>query len=243
MLTKEIENILKEIFSTSNSGVNTSELKAPSFEEAIEFAQLVIANSNEEQFQKFLERNPHFIIRSTQFGNDAVLGVVFKPPIGNFHNADFAIVRVGQGAPSITLIEIESPLDNLFTKKLTFAKKLQNAKGQVDDWKEWIKVNNDAFTNSTLELLCRTKLHSQSNHQRGLRFRDDNEIRNAWSAFGGNDYCFINYLIIIGRWSKLTSKEQKRLLLINGERELNGVQIRTFDQVIRSAFDGPRILG
>lgn len=129
----------------------------PSFNQIKEVAALIMKNSNEEGFQKFFSKNPHFLFRAIPSSGDAILGFLTKPPISNFFNADYAIFTVGQGGCGITLIELECPSDRLFTKKLTPSAKLQTAIGQVDDWNQWLINNKESFINVCLELLERNE--------------------------------------------------------------------------------------
>lgn len=67
------------------------------------------------------------------------------------------------------------------------------------------------------------------------------ELKNVWQGFGGNENCQIDYLIIIGRWGKLTDREKKRLLYLNQTNNGLNLRIRTYDNFIRKAIEGPNI--
>lgn len=242
MISKEVEKILAEIFDPSVLADDLPKdihFKPPTFMEIQEIAQLVYEDKSEETYQRFLSKHPHFLFRGTPWSGDYNCGLLIKPPISNFFNADFAIFTVGQGGCGITLVEIEKPSDKLFTKKLTPARKLQTAIGQIDDWNEWLISNKQTFVNTGLELLRRAPLFPKKSINGSFKTMQYKEIENSWRSFGGFDNCHIANLIIIGRWSKLSEGERKRLLFLNSKTRPIYFQIRTYDQLIRKGYDGP----
>jgi hypothetical protein len=240
MISDSLETVLSEIFNpVLGNAPKDTQLACPTFDELKHIAQLILDDESEESFQKFFADRPHFLLRSLPGSGDMVLGIISKPPIGNFFNADFAVFTVGQGCCGISLVELERPTDNLFTNKLTPAKKLQAAIGQTDDWNEWLLGNRSSFINTGLEILKKAPLFPEKLTNGSFKTRQNKEINNTWNAFGGFDTCYISNLIVIGRWSKLTEKEQKRLLFYNNKFKPINFQIRTYDQLIRQGYDGP----
>ena len=241
MIIDSLEEVIDEIFNP-NLGILSvdKQLVSPTFSQLKDVAQLILDDKSEESFQQFFVDHPHFLFRSLPGSGDTTLGLIAKPPIGNFYNADFAIFTVGQGCCSISLIELERPSDNLFTNKLTPAKKLQTAIGQVDDWNEWLTNNQKSFINTGLELLKKAPVYPSKAHNGSFKTHSNKNIDNTWNAFGGYDTCYISNLIIIGRWGKLTEKERKRLLFYNKKYRSTNFQIRTYDQLIRQGYDGPK---
>lgn len=245
MTKKEIELVLNEIFDPYILG-DENKLpplsKAPTFKEIKELIELMIADRNEESFQSFLSRHSHFLFRLAPWTEESVLGMLTKLPISNFNFSDFAIFTVSQGGCRLTLIEIERPNDKLFTQKLTPAKKLQTAIGQIHDWDEWLKGNFTSFLNTAFRKLEECKPYSENKRITGSFINASmKELKNVWQGFGGNESCRIDYLIIIGRWSKLTDREKKRLLYLNQTKDGLNLRIRTYDNFIRKAIEGPNI--
>lgn len=245
MISKKTTNILSEIFDPtilSETSKKNIHFKAPNFKELTQIATLISNNSNEEAFQKFFSKYPNFLFRSSHAAGDPIVGILSKPPIGNFYKADFAILTHGQGGCGISLIELENPSDNLFTKKLTPAKKLQNSIGQITEWNELLLTEKKSFVNTTLELLYESPLFPDKSHNGSFRTSSPSQIKKTWDAFGGFDDCHIGNIIVIGRWSNLNVKERKRLLFHNHKKNQNFFQIRTYDQIIRMGLDGPSIV-
>ena len=56
-----------------------------------------------------------------------------------------------------------------------------------------------------------------------------NQLEALWNGFGGNEYCTFEYLIVLGRWSKLNEREKQRLMYLNNSfHQINLIQISTF---------------
>lgn len=70
--------------------------------------------------------------------------VVFsKLPLGNQHVVDFAFARENSGGVTWHLIEIERPLDRLFSKSGDPAARVVHGLRQVQDWRVWFRDNRD----------------------------------------------------------------------------------------------------
>lgn len=245
MIDNDIEKIIKEIFDPMmdyNSDHFGTSYLPPNFDDIKEIAELISKNENEETFQKFFNTKPNLLFRTTPASGDTVAGFLVKPPIGNFHKADFAVFTIGQGGCGITLIEIERPSDNLFTQKLTPAAKLQTALGQVDDWSQWINKNKSTFTNTSLELLQNAPLHPKKSANGSFKLFPNKNLKAMWTGFGGDEDCNFGYMVIIGRWSQLSDIERKRLLFYNKKNQPIFFQIKTYEQLIRNMIDGPSII-
>lgn len=240
---KEIDDILKEIFDPFVLGdeIPMHKLnKSPSFNEIEQLASLILNDESEESFQQFLQVNPHFLFRLAPSTDDTNIGILSKPPISNFNYADFLIFSFSQGGTRAFLIEIERPSDKLFTSKLTPARKLQTALGQIHDWNEWIQSNSQTFFNSTLRIMESIPKYPKKNSTGSFAYWNKKQIKLLWDSFGAEEFCSFEYLIIIGRWSKLTDREQKRLMYMNRSYSNQNIRIRTFDNFIRKAIEGPK---
>lgn len=241
----EIEQILKEIFDPFIFGDELKShvlWKSPSFKEIEDFASLILKDESEESFQKFLSQKSNFLFRQAFSTDESPLGIIAKPPLSNFNFADFAIFSVSQGGCHIQLIELERPSDKLFTKKMTPGYKLQTAIGQIYDWKEWLQSNQETFINTSFRILKDAPKFPAKPEKGTFIYCPKNRLETTWRAFGGNESCTIDYVIVLGRWSKLTEKEQKRLILLNNSYSSQWIKIRTYENFIRKAIDGPKNL-
>jgi len=241
----EVQKILQEIF---NPFIQAEDLKShdlwrsPDFSDLENFALLLLEDKSEESFQKFLGDKSNFLFRQSFSTDESPLGIIAKPPLSNFNFADFAIFSVSQGGPHIHLIELERPNDRLFTKKMTPAHKLQTALGQIYDWKEWLQSNQVTFINSCFKILKDAPKYPVKKENGTFIYCDKNKLNNIWNAFGGTEFCTIDYLIVLGRWGNLDEKERSRLILYNKNNASQFIKIRTYEGFIRKALDGPRNL-
>lgn len=239
----KIRSIVQEIFDPFLLGdeIPMHILNAPlSYQQIIDFASLIAQDKSEESFQKFIAQNPNFLFRLAPSADDTNLGLIAKPPISVFNTADFGILSVNQGGPRIFLIEFERPSDQLLTKKLTLAKKLQGAIGQVHDWDQWIRSNRQAFFNTCHTILRSAPKYPEKTHNGTFTYIEQEHLERIWNGFGGSDHCTIEYLIVIGRWSKLSKTEKERLVYLNTKYQHINLRIRTYDNLARKAIEGPK---
>lgn len=244
-MKENIQEILNEIFDPLILGDENKVhklTKSPTFKEIEGFAELILKDESEESFQFFLSQNSHFLFRLAPSSDETYLGILMKPPISNFNFADYAIFSVSQGGCRVLLIEIERPNDKLFTKKLTPANKLQIALGQINDWDEWIQSNKQTFFNTSFRLLKESPKFPKKGEKGNFIYCSKNQLEALWNGFGGNEYCTFEYLIVLGRWSKLNEREKQRLMYLNNSFSKQNIKIRTYDNLIRKSIDGPKHL-
>lgn len=239
-----VKKIIDEIFDPHISEPPNGwhpDLPSPTQKSLIDIATLISNDDREEDFQQFFSNNPTFLFKEVPAYGDANAGIITKLPIGNSFVSDFAVFVYGQGGCKITLVEIEKPSDELFTKRLTPAKKLNNAIGQVTEWNEWITLNKQTFVRDSIDILKKAPLMTSPNIKGSFKTQDGEFLESGWNAFHGfSEYCIISSLIIIGRWSQLNGEEKKRLIFLNNPQNSPNRQIRTYDQVIRRCF-GPEV--
>ena len=243
MIDSKTEAVLAGIFGQV-SGWNADDVRTakmcPGFSDIRDFASLLTTGPGEEQMQKFIEERPQFVLGLFGQGDDCDLAFLTKPSIGTGYRADFAILNVNQGGCRITLIELERPSERLFTKKGTPAKTLQSALGQIQDWHEWITPNKQTFVSDTLNAAKALPLFPERSPNRGFRLRSSEGIESAWRAFGGYKDPFVNYGIVIGRWSELDDQHRSRLVSMNRQDSILRT-IYTYEQVARRAYDRPAV--
>ena len=212
---------------------------APVFEDVRAFAELLAIRPHEEEpLQQFLETHPKFITGMFGVGDDAVLAVLTKPPVGTRLFADFAVLAYGQGGCSIHLIEIETASEPLFTAAGVPAKRHNHAAGQIRDWHEWIHPNRISFMQ---DMMARVQSLPEPPSKAGnlsFRTRPVSSIQSSWRGFGGYEDPVISYHLIMGRWALLNAAHRKRLLQFN-KHESKLFKLFTYDQLIRSALERP----
>lgn len=242
MAKSKIKQIIQEILDPMALGEDMPKhiLNAPvSYKQLEDFARLIEVDKSEESFQKYLSKNPNYLFRLAPSTDVNHLGFLAKPPINNFNTADYAILSISQGGTRVFLIEIERPSDKLFTAKLSPAKKLQTAIGQIQDWDQWIRNNRQAFINTCFKLLEKSPHYPDAGPKGSFIYQDAKHLESSWNGFGGTEHCFFEYLIVIGRWSQLTKAERNKLMYLNHLNHHLNLRIRTYDNLARLAYIGP----
>ena len=157
-MTESTRDVLDSIFSsdTGYSEIDRRALhQAPTYGEVLDFAEILTQSPSEEDLQVFIRDHPRFLLSMDGFADDSVLALLTKPPIGTNYYADFALLRFGQGGCCVHLVELEPADASLFTKKLSPARRYQDAITQVTDWNQWIRPNVSTFVR---DLMDRAKL-------------------------------------------------------------------------------------
>ncbi|HPR53654.1 MAG TPA: DUF4263 domain-containing protein [Deltaproteobacteria bacterium] len=240
-MSENTRDILESIFAsdTGFDEIDRVGLKqSPSYGEVFEFAELLSENPREEDLQVFVRDHPRFLTSLHGWADDQVLALIPKPSIGGHYFADFGILIFGQGGCGIGLVELEPADADVFTKTLSPARRYQGAISQVQDWNQWIMPNMNTFVRdmiATAKELKRTPEHSDNG---GFRTREVDLVEAAWRSFGGFENPRVYFTIIIGRWSRLSDKEQSRLVSLN---RTNGqlYLTYTYDQLIRRGIERP----
>lgn len=99
---------------------------------------------SETEMQYFFETNPIVLPGLYDLHNGPLGNVVIsKLPLSNEYETDFAFISVNSATAQITLIEIESPTMQVFTKSDNlFTSKFNRSLQQVRDWTLWIEQNS-----------------------------------------------------------------------------------------------------
>jgi hypothetical protein len=234
-------DVLESVFRSSFDEKNAEHValaQSPSYGELLDFAELLVRGPTEEDAQTFLARHPKFLMGLFGFADDSVLAVISKPSIGGHFFADFGVLLFGQGGCTIALVEIEPVADPLFTKKLSPARRYQAAITQIQEWNEWIQPNLRTFVKDTVEYAISLPLYPERTHNGSFRIKSGKYIDEMWRGFGGYDEPFIHFAIVMGRWSRLSQREKKRLLSNN--RHNNKLYMTyTYEQLMRRGIERP----
>ena len=183
----------------------------------------VIQSSREEDVQSYLSDNQNILLAA--FGDGwAVNECIPKFRFGNEYVSDFVIVTGQSFSYDITLVELEPPTEQPFTKAGKFAKRLNDAIGQVNDWFAWIHENEDYFRKSLSKAMKNSygarQIEKPHRNER-LGFPDENRHRN-----------FVSAKIVIGRREMLTEEDNKRRATIYSQTH-KGIEILHFDRLIK----------
>lgn len=170
----------------------------------------ILDTNNEETIQKYLEENEKILIAA--FGTPEWYYNIIIPKFrfGSDYISDFVILTGQSYSYWINLVELEPATKSLFTKAGDYAKRLNHAIKQVDEWCDWIKRNESYFKDCLLKA-----------------------IKDIDSSFDETfDYTrrfIVNKKIVIGRRSMLTDENNKRRAI---EYDKSGLDIATYDRLV-----------
>ena len=236
-LSHDAEQILRDIFAVGSDRAlaigNRLRAPTPGPNELIDLCEMLATVPNEEALQKFLETHYGFMTGLLGGPDNSDLAVLFKPKIGTRFVADFCVLQAHQGGAVAHMIEIETFHAMLFTKKGNPARRLAGALNQLEDWRIEIDRQPKFYSGELLRMAQSLDEYDEaSENSRGVRFASSEKIKRIWDAFGGGEQCFWTYTAILGRWSKLNTKEKTRIVHRN---QSGPVKIHTFEQLARNA--------
>ena len=236
-LSHDAEQVLRDIFAVGSDRAlaigNRLRAPTPGPNELFDLCEMLATVPNEEALQKFLETHFGFMTGLLGGPDNSDLAVLFKPKIGTQFVADFCVLQAHQGGAVAHMIEIETSHAMLFTKKGNPAKRLAGALNQLEDWRIEIDRQPKFYSGELLRMAQSLDEYDEaSENSRGVRFAPSEKIKRIWDAFGGGEQCFWTYTAILGRWSKLNTKEKTRIVHRN---QSGPVKIHTFEQLARNA--------
>ncbi|QWT22091.1 DUF4263 domain-containing protein [Bacillus sp. NP157] len=171
----------------------------------------------EQWVQDFLEENSELLPTTTLLNHGLQFqAVVSKYALASEHVCDYAFVTKSSDRWRVTFVELESPDKKIFTmdeQNPHFTKAFNDAKAQVQRWRTFVK-RNEAEALRHLEPL----------------FKPDNMRRMPFE---------FRYQLIIGR-SDNKNLSPERMGFIVQEEEDTGIQILSYDSLIRYWENGPR---
>lgn len=171
----------------------------------------ILVDNREETVQKYLQQNP--IILNSAFGLKWAANECFpKFKFGNEFISDFVIISGQSYSYDITLIEIEPPTEKIFTKNGKYAKRLNEAIGQCNDWLSWINENVEYFKTSVSK-----------------KFKDGYKAYEMQPQFMHR--IFVSCKIIIGRRNMLTDDDNKRRATIFAQSNKT-LEIVPYDRLV-----------
>ena len=242
MIDDKTEAVLRSIFHPALSETEPKHLSSlqsqPEFDDLVALATQLAADAPEEALQQVLVERPKLLLRSLPSAGDMNLAFITKPAIGNSFRADFAVLSSGQGGCDIELVELERAIDPLFTRDGTPARRLQGAIGQVHDWHQWIVANQSTFIRDTVSRATSIPVFPRRSENGSFALKDSEYLEASWRGFGGFENAQMRYIIVIGRWGLLSREHRERLIFLNQQNN-SLYTIRTYDQLLRKAYEGP----
>ena len=201
-------------------------------EKLISNFEAALDDHREETIQNFLSHHPAVLLST--FGHPwAVNECIPKMKLGIEYVTDFVIVTGQSYSYDITLIELEPPLAKPFTSSGKYARRLNDAMGQLNDWFSWIEMNRAYFLNTVSKSM--KSLYGASQVGR---------------VINGNDQIFFSSKIVIGRRAMLSEADNLRRSAVYASTNKK-IEIVPYDRLLdvakrgsagpREGFDEPLI--
>jgi len=131
----------------------------PDWEKLRENFSDVLASDREEDTQSFLAKHQQLLLAA--FGDIwTVNECIPKFRFGTEFISDFVIITGQSCRYEVTLIELEPPTAIPFTKQGKYARRLNDAMGQINDWLAWIH-NNDSYFRSRISAAMQNEYGSK----------------------------------------------------------------------------------
>lgn len=152
--------------------------------------ELALEDRREEAVQQFLAKHDDLLLKT--FCPVGTYICLPKLRFGTEYVSDFLIVQLWSTVTQIILIELEPPMVSPFTQSGTFARRLNGAIQQLNNWFAWVRENDTYFYDSIL----RCVREASEDAWRTLQYR----IK----------YNSISGKIIIGRRSMISEADNNR---------------------------------
>jgi hypothetical protein len=166
--------------------------------------QRCIENAGDERpIQQFLTKHPIFL--ACTLGGGHGRWVIPQARLGAEHVPDFVLGEGDSDGTHWTLVELESPLARLFTRKGPPARQLSQAMFQIRSWRAWLDANRDYATRPPSE--------------KGLGLK-------------GISSASVRAIIVVGRRRALTEMDLERRRALHGEVP---IVVHTYDWLLDSA--------
>ena len=190
----------------------------------------------EEDVQQFLASHAWILLDCFTFPW-AVRHCVPKFKFGNELVSDFLLVSGQSLRYEFMLLELEPPMEPLFTRDGVVAKRLNQAMKQVADWNRWIGANGAFFRREVArELMADSRRDKDEGRFGMLEYgarQIDPEGQQARHFPPANHPPRVVYKIVIGRRSTLSPEDNERrasICQLGGE----AVEIVTYDRLLQA---------
>lgn len=111
----------------------------PSVGEKNDFKIILDNAQSEILLQSYLSRHPSFLLQMLSHGRNAE--VYDRPKLGSEYIPDFLLNIENSQGKHWACIELESPVRDPLTSAGNISAKLNQAIGQINDWRTWLRSN------------------------------------------------------------------------------------------------------
>jgi hypothetical protein len=191
--------------------------------------QILDSDQGEREVHNFLKRHRELVVMAFNRAWNFVTCVPeFK--FGAEFRADFLILSAHSGHWYATFIELKDFKTKLYNKNGIPTKSFQQAKKQISDWSEWIRINEPYLRKRFSSILEKEKApavwpNQIENFTKGYKC-GATEIADMAS------YVEFNYHVVIGRSSTLSPEERK---LRQNDMSWGGPEVATYDRLLTMA--------
>lgn len=189
-----------------------------------EIERVLSSTSGERAIHAFLKKNPVLVINSFSRAWNANI-CTSEFPFGNNWRADHLVLSADSGMWHAAFIELESPNSKLYLKDGTPSRTLRVAQRQIEDWKDWARVNEPYLRAQFSSIFRKYRTAAQcgvSNHNLA-----QTEITDPNTVIG------FDFHIVIGRRRMLLPDEQQRRA--RQSAYWGGPEIATYDRLVDCA--------
>ncbi|GAA0405047.1 DUF4263 domain-containing protein [Cocleimonas flava] len=204
------DTTLADVISETLSDI---EKNAPKLQNSIQqFHKLLDNCQNESEMQKFLEGSLYYLPGLRDLHNGVMEDtIVTKMPLGSDHITDFAFVSRNSMNMQYTLIEIEDPNKNIFTKGDQFSSYFNHALQQIKDWQLWFNKNGTYLDKSFNDIV---------NYR--VDTSDDYKSFKAYLVYGRRSE--INNRVRKDRWQNLEKSLGEELKVMSYDRLASNIE-------------------
>lgn len=188
--------------------------------------EILDSDQGERVMHKFLKENNDLVTMSfNRAWNFYTCVPEFE--LGSEYRADFLILSAHSVHWHAIFIELKDYGVRLYNKDGTPTKPLRQAQKQINDWREWVRVNQPYLRQRFAQILEKEDApaiwpHTIPNYQQGYS--------SGASEIGDINSLVENYFhIVIGRSSSLTPEERKRR---SNDCTWGGPEIATYDRFL-----------
>lgn len=191
--------------------------------------KVLLERGGEREAHDFLKNHKDIIIKSFNVAWNYYT-CISEFQLANNFRADFLILSAHSGYWHAIFVELEPVDTKLYNKDGTQSRRLRGAMKQIEDWKEWIRINEPFLRQEFAKILKRDNApaiwpYPIADYKKGYS-SGAKEIADMSS----NVHYY--YHIVIGRRNKLSEEEQKRRAA--NDLQWGGPQIATYDRLLET---------
>lgn len=183
------------------------------------------AKSGERDVHALLKKHPE-LLQSEVTGFGFCYESIPEFQLGAELRADFLFLRPDSPGWTVSLIELESPTAQLYTRRGMPTRALLVAQRQIQDWRDWIRQNESYFR----ARLARIIENAPEEKKLEMRTHFDPTPRHDIERMRCT--LLVDYVIVIGRSTSFSKGDQARYSL---DAYDDRAKIMTYDRLLRHA--------